>query len=229
MVRRWGWLDRWLFHHSGVWFIVFNFGRLRVVRCTDFGRGEFLARDYTTSWPDQTACILATDPETPVPDPPPPGSPRPTIQTWYPGGFSQTVGPGQSLFSAYVTNPPSGSPGKRWMFFPMMRLFPIGCRVKYFSAQGRDSASRILPGGNLASHIGMARPGAGVVPTEMAFTIVSNEISPGVFRLDYSEINGSADRFVAACLLPENARIDEAGGLTDRIPAGGVVTSDYEL
>lgn len=71
-IRRWGWVDRWLFLVAGLWWLKPNDGPARVVRATDFTRVEFEASDFTTMYPDQIVCLPVPPPE-PEPQPGPAG------------------------------------------------------------------------------------------------------------------------------------------------------------
>lgn len=46
-IRRVGWSNKWIVYHRGLWWIRTNAGDARVVKATDFGRNELLARDWT--------------------------------------------------------------------------------------------------------------------------------------------------------------------------------------
>ena len=67
-IRRWGWLDRWLFLVAGLWWLKVGELPAVVVPGPAFTKAEFTASDYTTMRPDQYACV---NPETPEPDPQP--------------------------------------------------------------------------------------------------------------------------------------------------------------
>jgi hypothetical protein len=45
-IRRVGWTNRWLIYHRGLWWIRLT-SETHVVRVSEFGRDEFLARDWT--------------------------------------------------------------------------------------------------------------------------------------------------------------------------------------
>lgn len=69
-VRRWPWLDRWLFRSRYIWWIVPESGIARPVEASDFTLVEFNAKDWTNIWPNQHVCLLEPVPEPePQPDP----------------------------------------------------------------------------------------------------------------------------------------------------------------
>lgn len=81
MVRRIGWLDRWLFASGPLWFILPNAGDRRPVQSTDWTAAEFLATDFTTILVDQFECAFPTQPD---PDPQPdPGGPIVQLYEFY--------------------------------------------------------------------------------------------------------------------------------------------------
>lgn len=67
LIRRINWLDRFIFVESFVWFLKKG-SDISVVTAKDFTTAEFLAGDWTTTWPDQLICYNPPpdpDPETP--------------------------------------------------------------------------------------------------------------------------------------------------------------------
>src|SRR5438093_3981720 len=54
-IRRCGWTDKWLVLWRGLWWFRLA-GDTHVVRADEFGRDDFLARDWTDQPPDADPC-----------------------------------------------------------------------------------------------------------------------------------------------------------------------------
>lgn len=92
LVRRVGWVDKWLMYRGGVWgFVDLEGEGFAVVRATEFAEADLEARDFTDEEPEADICgatpaFNAEPPmygawtsETVMTPPPPPGFPDPAV------------------------------------------------------------------------------------------------------------------------------------------------------
>lgn len=114
MIRRIGWIDRWLYFRGSFWWVLPLVGKERVVQSYDFTAAEFLASDYTTTLPSQYLCFTPVPPEDPEPEPPEqPEAGGPVVQLYQ---FRVENSPKSSarVGERLIVNPIAG-PAKVWL------------------------------------------------------------------------------------------------------------------
>lgn len=189
-VRRINWLDRFLFVTKGDLWWIWTEAKSWVVTSADFGKAEFAATDWTTTWPDQLVCY------NPPPDPGPESPPL-----W--NGCKQ-VGWG-------------GQDGGTWLLPDGSRMISSKLHLE-FGATGTATilAAIIAPSGSSISIGGVSIEGSPFAEGKETFNVNPPREFPNVSSLDFdferSDVWGGGSASIRVCFYPGLSGQPEAGG-----------------
>lgn len=188
LIRRINWLDRFLFVESFVWFLKKG-DAISVVTAQDFTTAEFLAGDWTTTWPDQLVCY----------NPPPPDPDPETPPIW---NGCKNIGWGTQ-------------DGGTWLLPTGDRVISSKLHLE-FGATGTATilAAIVAPAGSSISIGGVSIEGVPFGEDSETFNVNPPREFPGVSSLDFdfetSDSGGSAS--IRVCFYPSQTGQPAAGG-----------------